>query len=94
MTGSNYVKCVRGSRAAYDSLPVKDKNALYFIFEDSDNSSALYLGSELIAYNGANSLDELRNVLVSTLADKDFLTYDKTTSQWKNISLSTLALDI
>lgn len=95
VAGSNYVKCIRGSRSAYDSLAIKDSNSLYFVFSDhgSDNS-ALYLGSELIADNGANNLDELKNVLIQSLADKDLLFYDKTSSQWKNISLATLSLEI
>jgi hypothetical protein len=95
VAGSNYVKCIRGSRSAYDSLAIKDSNSLYFVFSDhGKDNSALYLGSELIADNGANNLDELKNVLIQSLADKDLLFYDKTSLQWKNISLETLSLEI
>ena len=95
VAGSNYVKCIRGSRTAFNNLTTKDNNALYFVFSDyGDDNSALYLGSELIADNGANNLDELKNVLIQSLTDKDLLIYDKTLAQWKNISLATLSFEI
>lgn len=95
MAGSNYVKCVRGTQSAFGSLVLKDNNTLYFISGDTTNpSSAIYLGSELVADDGANNLSELRDVLISSLSNKDILVFNNTTHKWENISFENLVLDI
>lgn len=45
---ANYVKFLRGTPAAYANLPNKDNDTLYFIYEEDEASSLLYLGSKLI----------------------------------------------
>ena len=94
----SYVKFLRGSLANYRALETKDTDTLYFVYNEDQSSTALYLGSRLIAGTGeilgASSLDELNDVLVKSVANKDILMYDSETSQWKNISFENLVSEI
>ena len=76
----------------YKALETKQEDTLYFVYDEDKNSTALYLGGRLIAGTGeiigANNLDELNDVLISTVANKDILQYDG--SQWKNITFDNL----
>ena len=61
-------------------------------------STALYLGSRLIAGTGeiigASNLDELNDVLIKNVADKDILIYDYANASWKNITFAALVDEI
>jgi hypothetical protein len=46
---ANYVKFLRGTPAAYANLAEKNKDTLYFIYEEDESNGLLYLGSKLIA---------------------------------------------
>lgn len=88
----NYVRFQRGTLANYKALATKQSDTLYFVHDEDSDTAALYLGGKLITGTGeilgANNLDELNDVLISAVADKDILQYDGT--QWKNIAFTNL----
>lgn len=88
----NYVRFQRGTLANYKALATKQSDTLYFVYDEDSDTTALYLGGRLITGTGeilgANNLDELNDVLISAVADKDILQYDGT--QWKNITFTNL----
>ena len=88
----NYVRFQRGTLANYKALATKQADTLYFVYNEDSDTTALYLGGRLIAGTGeiigANNLDELNDVLISAVANKDILQYDGT--QWKNITFANL----
>lgn len=91
----NYVKFIRGTPDAYAGLPKKDSNTLYFISETDSNSGLLYLGDKLIGdgNNGSSleiSLNDLSDILIETIADKQLLVYDIEQNKWINASIDTL----
>lgn len=91
----NYVKFIRGTPDAYASLPKKDSNTLYFISETDSDSGLLYLGDKLIGdgNNGSGSkisLNDLSDILIETIADKQLLVYDIEQNKWINASINTL----
>lgn len=99
---NNYVKFIRGSQAAFDSL-IKNNNVnsntLYFITDNDELK--LYLGSVLISSTEPKdetiTLNSLFDVdLEEAIGANSVLTYDSNTSQWVNTSLTDLAtlLDI
>ena len=94
----SYVKFLRGSLANYKALETKDVDTLYFVYNEDQSSTALYLGSRLIAGTGeilgANNLDELDDVLVKAVANKDILMYNSAESRWENITLDRLIAEI
>ena len=58
-TLNKYVKFVKGSKTAFESLGTKrDNDTLYFIYGENDSSGELYLGSRLIC-GGISSASEL-----------------------------------
>lgn len=83
-----YVKFIRGSKAAYDNLAVKDSDTLYFISEPGASSGTLYLGTKLIAggsITGATKLADLEDVLVSAnIPNGSLLVYDSASDMWVN----------
>lgn len=83
-----YVKFIRGSKAAYDNLAVKDSDTLYFVSEPGASSGTLYLGTKLIAggsITGATRLADLEDVLLGAgIANGSLLVYDNTSGLWVN----------
>lgn len=88
---ANYVKFVRGTLAAWNNLPIEQRNndTLYFITDASSVEGCLYLGNKLIA-GGDNApalnLSELHDVDIDafTLSDASFLVFDYDTQKWVN----------
>lgn len=81
---AQYVRFMRGNSQAFGLLAQKDKDTLYFIY-DNDNEGKLYLGDRLIAGGdiGSTSIDELRDVLISEgVTDGSLLVYEQ--GQWVN----------
>ena len=86
---------MRGTPAAFEMLlagPDKpNMDTLYFISDKDASSARLYLGSKLIAGEGASvdlSLDNLSNVLLSDdLKDKSILMYNKNSGLWTGSTL-------
>lgn len=64
----NYVKFIRGSADAFNTLASKDSNTLYFI--TGADSLKLYLGDTLIGSSSdikVSTLEDLSNVTISNL---------------------------
>lgn len=83
-----YVKFMRGTLAAFEALASKNKDTLYFIYDDeASTDGSLYLGDRLIAGGdiGKASIDELKDVLISeNLSGESILIYDAKQSLWVN----------
>lgn len=79
-----YVRFMRGNTQAFNLLATKDRDTLYFIY-DNDTEGMLYLGDRLIAGGdiGSTSIDELKDVLISAgIIDGSILVYEQ--GQWVN----------
>ena len=92
---NKYVKFVRGTQAAWNSLLSSNQvyeDTLYFIYENSSsNKGALYLGRTEIgggssSEGGASTLDELIDVILSDLQNQDILVYNN--GNWINTPLT------
>lgn len=86
---ANYVKFLRGTPAAYNSLETKQADTLYFISEKDSLDCKLYLGEKLIAGgsvsgdgSGVSTLAELQDVLLTSLQADSFLVYKD--GKWVN----------
>lgn len=85
-----YVRFLRGTKAAFDKIEIKDIDTLYFIYDSEDQTKgSLYLGNKLIGGgNGSTAtvtdINDLANVLISNVQDKQILTYDASTKKWVN----------
>lgn len=94
---NKYVKFVRGTQAAWNSLLSSNQvyeDTLYFIYENSSsNKGALYLGKTEIgggssSEGGASTLDELIDVILSDLQNQDILVYNN--GNWINTPLTNI----
>lgn len=87
---SGYVKFLRGTKTAFDKIVTKDKDTLYFIYDSDDQTKgSLYLGNKLIGGgNGSTTtvtdINDLANVLISNVQDKQILVYDASAEKWVN----------
>lgn len=85
-----YVSFLRGTKAAFDKIITKDKDTLYFIYDSEDQTKgSLYLGNKLIGGgNGSTTtvtdINDLANVLISNVQDKQILVYDASAGKWVN----------
>lgn len=85
-----YVRFLRGTKAAFDKIEIKDKDTLYFIYDSEDQTKgSLYLGNKLIGGgNGSTTtttdINDLANVLISNIQDKQILVYDASAGKWIN----------
>jgi hypothetical protein len=93
---------MRGTFAAWNKLPIADRNAdtLYFISDANDGEAVLYLGNKLIAGGSADvsavTLDDLSDVVISALGEVtsvDFLVYDQKAGAWVNKNPRDLAFE-
>ena len=81
----NFVKFVRGTPTAYNSLQQKNPDTLYFITENNASSGKLYLGNKLIggSVTGATSLSELVDIFLdNNLSVNNILVYEG--NRWTN----------
>lgn len=89
-TLAGYVKFLRGTKTAFDKIVTKDKDTLYFIYDSDDQTKgSLYLGNKLIGGgNGSTTtvtdINDLANVLISNVQDKQILVYDASAEKWVN----------
>lgn len=94
----NYVKFLRGTPAAWDSIESKDADTLYFIAEAGAKSGRLYLGNKLIADGETaeiNTLAELSDVVISAgVPNGAVLAYDSVQKVWKETLLDSLLSEI
>ena len=92
---TSYVKFVRGTQTAWESLKAQNQvfnDTLYFIYENANSSTGkLYLGTKQIGGNNGEgtapvSLGELSDVILSTdLANRNILVYNGTS--WVNTTI-------
>lgn len=89
---NEYVKFVRGSKTAFEKLQNKANDTLYFIYDANDAASgSLYLGARLIGGTGSaagSELGDLKDIVISEVANKQILIYDAETTSWKNGSIN------
>lgn len=94
---ANYVKFKRGL-AKYFNVEQADSDTLYFIYEEDENSADLYLGSKKISsgegYDLSNSIQQLKDVVITAVQDKDLLVYDALKGSWVNGSLNDILEDL
>ena len=99
---AGYVKFLRGTESAFNNLPTKDGDTLYFIYTSEDASKgSLWLGNKQII-TGTNSggattetdLGELKNVLINAVKDKDILSYDAALGKWINRSIDEIVSEV
>ena len=75
----SYVKFIRGTRDSWNKLTTKDKDTLYFIYDDKDSEEGvLYLGDKLISSNS----NTINGIDVTNLHDGDVLVYNESTNTW------------
>nr|DAM06929.1 MAG TPA: hypothetical protein [Caudoviricetes sp.] len=85
-----YVKFLRGTKTAFDKIITKDNDTLYFIYDSEDQTKgSLYLGDKLIGGGNGSAtavtdINDLANVLISNVQDKQILAYDASTKKWVN----------
>lgn len=79
---AGYVKFLRGTPAAWESITNPDSDTLYFIAEGESTTGKLYLGSKLIADGETitiTKLDELEDVIIGAGVPADgILIWDQT----------------
>lgn len=86
----SYVRFLRGTKAAFDKIITKDKDTLYFIYDSEDQTKgSLYLGNKLIGGGSGSTttvtdINDLANVLISNVQDKQILVYDASAGKWVN----------
>lgn len=88
----SYVKFVRGTPTAYANLADKRADTLYFISAAGASSGTLYLGDKIIG--GASSLNQLTDILMSGVGDRQILSYDASSNKWINRSLQEIIGEI
>lgn len=99
-TLSGYVRFLRGTKAAFDKIEIKDIDTLYFIYDSEDQTKgSLYLGNKLIGGgNGSTAtvtdINDLANVLISNVQDKQILTYDASTKKWVNKTPEEIQIEV
>lgn len=96
---AKYVKFMRGTIAAYNKLPKKDDDTLYFLSDNNNQEGSLYLGTKLIAgadsIYGATSLGELLDVVLTPELDYDaLLMYDSVEMKWRDYSFDALTFRV
>lgn len=95
-----YVRFLRGTKAAFDKIEIKDIDTLYFIYDSEDQTKgSLYLGNKLIGGgNGSTAtvtdINDLANVLISNVQDKQILTYDASTKKWINKTPEEIQIEV
>lgn len=89
---TDYVRFVRGSKQAFNALLNKASDTLYFVYDPDDSTvGSLYLGSRLIGGTGSaasSSLGDLKDIILSTIKDKQILVFNTTSNSWENGTLS------
>lgn len=80
-----YVKFLRGTPKAWESLTTKDPDTLYFISEKDAKVGSLYLGDKLISSGIAplSNLTDMEDISVGdSVADNSLLVFDEESGKW------------
>lgn len=82
---------MRGTTAAWNNLPIADRNSdtLYFIADAASDEGLLYLGNKLIAGGSSDKplmkLDDLDDVVIDgNLGDLSYIVFDWASQTWVN----------
>lgn len=92
---SGYVKFLRGTPAAWESIETKDSDTLYFIAEPGASTGKLYLGNKLISGGGSSigdniTLGDLQDVLIrAQVPSNAVLVYNENSQIWEPVALET-----
>lgn len=95
-----YVRFLRGTKAAFDKISQKDNDTLYFIYDSEDQTKgSLYLGNKLIGGgNGSTTavtdINDLANVLINNVQDKQILAYDASAGKWVNKTPEEIQIEV
>lgn len=95
-----YVRFLRGTKAAFDKIITKDKDTLYFIYDSEDQTKgSLYLGNKLIGGGSGSTttvtdINDLANVLISNVQDKQILVYDASAGKWVNKTSEEIQVEV
>lgn len=95
-----YVKFLRGTKTAFDKIITKDNDTLYFIYDSEDQTKgSLYLGDKLIGGGNGSAtavtdINDLANVLISNVQDKQILAYDASTKKWVNKTPAEIQVEV
>lgn len=95
-----YVRFLRGTKAAFDKIEIKDNDTLYFIYDSEDQTKgSLYLGNKLIGGgNGSTTavtdINDLANVLINNVQDKQILAYDASAGKWVNKTPEEIQIEV
>lgn len=95
-----YVKFLRGTKTAFDKIITKDNDTLYFIYDSEDQTKgSLYLGNKLIGGGNGSAtavtdINDLANVLISNVQDKQILVYDASTKKWVNKTPAEIQVEV
>lgn len=95
-----YVKFLRGTKTAFDKIITKDNDTLYFIYDSEDQTKgSLYLGDKLIGSGNGSAtavtdINDLANVLISNVQDKQILAYDASTKKWVNKTPAEIQVEV
>lgn len=95
-----YVRFLRGTKAAFDKIFQKDNDTLYFIYDSEDQTKgSLYLGNKLIGGgNGSTTavtdINDLANVLINNVQDKQILAYDASAGKWVNKTPEEIQIEV
>lgn len=92
---TNYVKFLRGSVKAYQAkvdAGAIDENTLYFVYENKEaKTGQLYLGSKLLSGGGSDvsqaSINDLKDIVINEVGDKQILVYNEVLNAWTNKSI-------
>lgn len=92
---TSYVKFLRGSVKAYQAkvdAGAVDENTLYFVYESKDaKTGQLYLGSKLLSGGGSDvssaSINDLKDIIINEVGDKQVLVYNEVLNAWTNTSI-------
>lgn len=95
-----YVKFLRGTKTAFNKIITKDNDTLYFIYDSEDQTKgSLYLGDKLIGGGNGSAtavtdINDLANVLISNVQDKQILAYDASTKKWVNKTPAEIQVEV
>lgn len=86
-TTLNYVRFLRGTQSAYDSLVTKEKDTVYFITESGKATGKIYLGEVLMSGEASEEdvvkyLSDLADVDTTGAIDNSILVFDANRDKW------------
>lgn len=93
----NFVKFLRGNVSEFNALEKKDSDTLYFVYEEDSDVGQLWIGDRLITEHvdkdkAIDKLEELIDVEVNNVSDKQILSWNKEKKKWVPINISSSGL--